>query len=166
MLHGVAEGQSEIVRETALPLESNLDYMGGIDFRKGCYVGQELTIRTRHTGVVRKRILPVMLFDLRRGEVPRSLEYHGQRELAGLVREGTADVKGEGRGRKVGKWLGGMGDLGLALWRLEAGGGEAGGLRLDGYGDGEGEDGSIGVRAFVPEWLKEKGVGLGGRGSS
>ena len=34
-----------------------------VDFRKGCYVGQELTIRTYHTGVVRKRILPVQLYE-------------------------------------------------------------------------------------------------------
>lgn len=32
-----------------------------VDFRKGCYVGQELTVRTYHTGVIRKRILPVIL---------------------------------------------------------------------------------------------------------
>ena len=30
-----------------------------MDFRKGCYVGQELTVRTYHTGVIRKRITPV-----------------------------------------------------------------------------------------------------------
>ncbi len=51
-----------------------MDVMGGIDFRKGCYVGQELTIRTRHRGVVRKRVLPCMLY----GEddaMPTALEY-------------------------------------------------------------------------------------------
>jgi transferase CAF17, mitochondrial len=32
-----------------------------VDFRKGCYVGQELTVRTYHTGVIRKRILPVVI---------------------------------------------------------------------------------------------------------
>lgn len=32
-----------------------------VDFRKGCYVGQELTVRTYHTGVVRKRIVPVVV---------------------------------------------------------------------------------------------------------
>ncbi|KAI9829528.1 MAG: ccr4 associated factor [Phylliscum demangeonii] len=61
MTLGVAEGQAEIVRETALPQESNLDYMGALNFHKGCYVGQELTIRTHHMGLVRKRILPVRL---------------------------------------------------------------------------------------------------------
>jgi folate-binding protein YgfZ len=34
-----------------------------VDFRKGCYVGQELTIRTYHTGVVRKRIVPVQIYN-------------------------------------------------------------------------------------------------------
>ncbi|EEP80134.1 predicted protein [Uncinocarpus reesii 1704] len=55
ILHGVPEGQDELVRESALPMDSNMDIMGGIDFHKGCYLGQELTIRTHHRGVVRKR---------------------------------------------------------------------------------------------------------------
>lgn len=38
-----------------LPLEGNLDLMNGVDYKKGCYVGQELTARTHHRGVVRKR---------------------------------------------------------------------------------------------------------------
>lgn len=37
------------------------DPVFAVDFRKGCYVGQELTVRTYHTGVIRKRILPVVL---------------------------------------------------------------------------------------------------------
>ena len=32
-----------------------------VDFRKGCYVGQELTVRTYHRGLIRKRIVPVQL---------------------------------------------------------------------------------------------------------
>ena len=35
-----------------------------VDFRKGCYLGQELTVRTYHTGATRKRILPISLFPL------------------------------------------------------------------------------------------------------
>ncbi|KAI9602728.1 hypothetical protein H4Q26_002026 [Puccinia striiformis f. sp. tritici PST-130] len=44
-----------------LPFEANLDYHHGVDFRKGCYVGQELTARTYHTGVIRKRLVPVSI---------------------------------------------------------------------------------------------------------
>ncbi|KAF8842303.1 Aminomethyltransferase folate-binding domain-containing protein [Paxillus ammoniavirescens] len=61
IMHGVPEGSTDIQPLHAFPIESNLDAMGGLDFRKGCYVGQELTVRTYHTGVIRKRILPVVL---------------------------------------------------------------------------------------------------------
>jgi len=62
IMHGVPEGSEEIVPTQALPMECNLDLMGAIDFRKGCYVGQELTVRTYHTGLVRKRVMPVQIF--------------------------------------------------------------------------------------------------------
>ena len=44
-----------------LPLECNLDLLGGISFEKGCYLGQELTARTKYRGKVRKRVLPFFL---------------------------------------------------------------------------------------------------------
>ena len=34
---------------------------GTVSFNKGCYLGQELTARTHHTGVVRKRVMPIAL---------------------------------------------------------------------------------------------------------
>ncbi|PWY97491.1 Aminomethyltransferase folate-binding domain-containing protein, partial [Testicularia cyperi] len=61
ILNGVGEGALDFPESTSLPLENNIDYMNGVDFRKGCYVGQELTARTHHTGVVRKRIVPLVL---------------------------------------------------------------------------------------------------------
>ncbi|KAJ2818775.1 ccr4 associated factor [Coemansia sp. 'formosensis'] len=61
ILKGVAEGADDFVPGVAVPLECNLDYMGGVHFSKGCYVGQELTIRTHHRGIVRKRLLPLLL---------------------------------------------------------------------------------------------------------
>ncbi|KAJ2826156.1 ccr4 associated factor [Coemansia furcata] len=61
ILKGVAEGVDDFVPGVAVPLECNLDYMGGVHFSKGCYVGQELTIRTHHRGIVRKRLLPLLL---------------------------------------------------------------------------------------------------------
>ncbi|KAJ2491186.1 ccr4 associated factor [Coemansia sp. RSA 2050] len=61
ILKGVAEGADDFVSGVAVPLECNLDYMGGVHFDKGCYVGQELTIRTHHRGIVRKRLMPLLL---------------------------------------------------------------------------------------------------------
>ena len=109
---GIPEGPLEIIRESALPMECNIDLSQGIDFKKGCYVGQELTIRTKHTGVVRKRVLPITLhapsststsLNLERGADIRALDANG-------------DVT---RGRPVGKFVASIGDVGLALCRLE-----------------------------------------------
>lgn len=57
--HGVCEGVIDLPPEKCFPLESNCDYMHGVSFHKGCYIGQELTARTHHTGVVRKRLMPL-----------------------------------------------------------------------------------------------------------
>jgi len=56
---GLVEGAAEIEFGKAFPLEHNLDHTSGISFHKGCYLGQELTARTFHTGVTRKRIVPI-----------------------------------------------------------------------------------------------------------
>ena len=44
----------------AFPLEHNIETLNGVSFRKGCYLGQELTARTYHTGVTRKRLVPII----------------------------------------------------------------------------------------------------------
>jgi len=56
---GVPEGEKDLPLGKCLPLESNLDYLNGVSFDKGCYLGQELTARTYHTGVTRKRLVPI-----------------------------------------------------------------------------------------------------------
>lgn len=63
LVHAVPEGPADF---PALPLEANIDFMNGVDYRKGCYVGQELTARTHHKGIVRKRGMVFRLF--REGE--------------------------------------------------------------------------------------------------
>ena len=63
LLHAVPEGPTDFGQ---LPLEANLDLMDAVDYKKGCYVGQELTARTHHKGVVRKRGVAFRLF--REGE--------------------------------------------------------------------------------------------------
>lgn len=163
MMKGVAEGQSEIIKESALPQESNIDYMGGIDFRKGCYVGQELTIRTHHTGVVRKRILPVQLYN---SASPDTLTYDPTSKLA-LPPSGANISRVDKKGRSAGKWLGGVGNIGLALCRLEVMTDTV--LTAEGSSwspeqefkvawepEGVEQGGEVKIKAFVPDWHKER----------
>ncbi|USP82031.1 hypothetical protein yc1106_09305 [Curvularia clavata] len=108
--NGVPEGQIEIPRESALPMECNIDLCQGIDFKKGCYVGQELTIRTKHTGIVRKRILPVELYSAASSAAfPEPGTDIKQLDESGNIK----------KGRATGKFVAGIGSVGLAMCRLE-----------------------------------------------
>ncbi|GJQ10054.1 hypothetical protein GpartN1_g1845.t1 [Galdieria partita] len=60
IIYGVPEGGTDYSFLSSLPFEGNLDYLNGISFSKGCYLGQETTARVNYTGVVRKRIAPVV----------------------------------------------------------------------------------------------------------
>lgn len=161
-LRGVPEGQDEIIRESALPQQSNIDFMGGIDYRKGCYVGQELTIRTHHTGVIRKRILPIMIYG-QDEPMPTTLEYNPEKcyGVEDIPQETSIGRLGKSR-RSTGKWLSGVGNIGLGLCRLE----NMTDSKIQGENSSykEGDEFSIGweiesqvpqlvkVKAFVPSW--------------
>ncbi len=58
---GVADGSRDLPAEKALLLESGFDELNGIDWQKGCYMGQELTARTKYRALVKKRLLPVAI---------------------------------------------------------------------------------------------------------
>lgn len=60
-LLGVGEGLGDHPESNCLPLECNADFLNSVSFSKGCYLGQELTARIHHTGVVRKRLMPIIL---------------------------------------------------------------------------------------------------------
>jgi len=99
---GVAEGPEEIPSGKCFPLEYNADYMHGVSFHKGCYIGQELTARVHHTGVVRKRIMP--------------LELHQELSPEPELDSNILTVEG---GKRVGKLRGLRGQLALGLIRVE-----------------------------------------------
>ncbi|KAJ5312537.1 hypothetical protein N7508_003367 [Penicillium antarcticum] len=168
-LHGVSEGQTEIISGSALPLQCNMDMARGIDFRKGCYVGQELTIRTHHRGVTRKRLLPVQLYNMSQdvASLPEDLTYDPSVQLT--LPTGESDIVKAGtttrRNRSAGTFLNGIGNIGLALCRLEimtdvALMGETPArphehqFKLTWAPDVE-QPNDIGVRAFVPPWLRD-----------
>jgi tRNA-modifying protein YgfZ len=56
---GVPDGSRDLPVEKATLLESGFDELHGVDFQKGCFVGQELTARMKYRGLVRKRLMPV-----------------------------------------------------------------------------------------------------------
>lgn len=95
--NGLSEGASDHLTGISFPLESNGDYLNAISFLKGCYVGQELTARTYHTGVTRKRLMPIS----------------SSQSDCSLV-QGTELLSEDGKSR-IGKMRGVQGSVGLAL---------------------------------------------------
>ena len=83
-------------------LESGFDELHGIDWDKGCYMGQELTARMKYRGLTKKRLLPVEIA----GPAPApGSEITRDGKAAGELRSAVA-TDGEG-------------SVGLALLRLD-----------------------------------------------
>ncbi|XP_069323583.1 putative transferase CAF17, mitochondrial isoform X2 [Eulemur rufifrons] len=124
---GVPEGVRDLPPGVALPLESNLAFMNGVSFTKGCYIGQELTARTHHMGVIRKRLFPVRLS----GPIPAS-----------GIAPGTPVLTESGQA--AGKFRAGQGDVGLALLQSEK---IKSPLHIR-----TSESGQVALTASVPDW--------------
>lgn len=60
ILLGLPSGGVDFAYGEAFPHETNMDRLSGVDFNKGCYVGQEVVSRMRHRGEARKRITPYL----------------------------------------------------------------------------------------------------------
>ncbi|NQU60568.1 MAG: folate-binding protein YgfZ [Rhodospirillales bacterium] len=99
---GLPDGSRDMIVEKSILLESGFDELGGVDWDKGCYMGQELTARTKYRGLVKKRLMPVT-FD-GPPPAPATPIMLGEKE-AGEVRSSVATEDG---------------GVGLALMRLEA----------------------------------------------
>jgi len=94
---GISDGSRDLVLEKSILLESGFDELNGVDWQKGCYIGQELTARTKYRGLVKRRLMPVRI--------------EGPPPSPGAVV--TAD------GREVGEMRSSRDGLGLALLRIE-----------------------------------------------
>jgi folate-binding protein YgfZ len=60
---GVPRGGLDFMYGDAFPHETNMDRLHGVDFEKGCYVGQEVVSRMQHRGTARTRTVRVVLDD-------------------------------------------------------------------------------------------------------
>lgn len=58
---GVPDGSRDLVLDKSILLESGFDELNGVDWNKGCYIGQELTARTKYRGLIKKRLFPVRI---------------------------------------------------------------------------------------------------------
>jgi len=94
---GIPDGSRDLVPEKSILLEAGFDELNGVDWQKGCYIGQELTARTKYRGLVKRRLMPV--------------EIQGPTPPPGTIV--TAD------GREVGEMRSSRDGLGLALLRIE-----------------------------------------------
>jgi tRNA-modifying protein YgfZ len=89
---GAPRGGLDFYYNDAFPHEADMDQLNGIDFDKGCYVGQEVVSRVEHRGTARKRVVPVAFEDF-------------AAEAGVMVKAGETDigvmgtsVRGTGRG--------------------------------------------------------------------
>jgi hypothetical protein len=94
---GVPDGSRDVPIDKGFLLECNFEELHAIDFNKGCYVGQELTARTKYRGTVRKRLFRVEI----EGSLPPP---------------GTAIMLGD---KEVGVMRSGFEQVGIAQLRIE-----------------------------------------------
>jgi folate-binding protein YgfZ len=95
---GVPDGSRDLMLDKSILLESGFEELNGVDWDKGCYIGQELTARTKYRGLIKKRLFPVQID----GPAP---------EPGAII---TLD------GHDAGEMRSSRDGIGLALLRLEA----------------------------------------------
>lgn len=95
---GVPDGSRDLPVEKALLLESGFDELHGVDWQKGCYMGQELTARTKYRGLIKRRLFPV--------------------KVDGVLPPPGTPIRRDGK--EVGEIRSGSGDRALAMLQLEA----------------------------------------------
>ena len=94
---GVPEGSGDLEPEKATLIESGFDELRGIDWNKGCFLGQELTARMKYRGLAKKRLVPV--------------------EIDGPTPEAGAQIRSDGK--PAGTLRSAVDGIGLALIRLD-----------------------------------------------
>lgn len=95
---GVPDGSRDLEVERSPLLENGFEELHGVDWDKGCFMGQELTARTKYRALIKKRLMPV--------------------EIEGPAPAPDSPVMRDGK--EVGTMRSSVDGLGLALLRLDA----------------------------------------------
>jgi folate-binding protein YgfZ len=95
---GLPDGSRDLESDKTVLLEAGFDELHGVSWTKGCYMGQELTARTKYRGLLKRRLVPVTVD----GTLPVP---------------GTPVLRG---GTEVGTMRSGLGQSGLAVVRIDA----------------------------------------------
>eukprot|EP00656_Telonema_subtile_P054353 TRINITY_DN8109_c0_g1_i1.p1 TRINITY_DN8109_c0_g1~~TRINITY_DN8109_c0_g1_i1.p1 ORF type:complete len:342 (+),score=52.07 TRINITY_DN8109_c0_g1_i1:59-1084(+) len=135
---GMTDHPDDAPAGKGFPLECNLDHLNGVSWHKGCYLGQELTARTFHTGQTRKRVIPVLCHGGAAGnpeqsallqEVQHTLDpLKDSLQISALLSQlqnrssppPGAQIINEATGKKVGVMRTSRWNVGLARVRLDA----------------------------------------------
>lgn len=122
---GIPRGGMDFAYGDTFPHEADMDQLAGIDFEKGCYVGQEVVSRVEHRASARSRILPISYDEV--SPLP------GIAMMAGEKQVGTLGTTAKGRG--------------LAMLRLDR--------VADALESGTPlSAGGIAIRVLKPDWAK------------
>ncbi|MDE3015545.1 MAG: folate-binding protein YgfZ [Pseudomonadota bacterium] len=122
---GVPDGARDMIPGKSLLLEFGFEDLHGVDFAKGCYVGQEVTARSKHRGQVRRFI------------------YRVRAASGNLPPPGTPVTL---EGAIAGEMRSSLDNVGLALLRVEA-------VQKADAGDMEFHCGHMALKASLPQWV-------------
>ncbi len=87
---GVPRGGADFIYGDTFPHEADMDQLGGVDFDKGCYIGQEVVSRVEHRSTARSRVVPVAYDD--------NAPMQGLEIMAGDKQAGMMGSAANGRG--------------------------------------------------------------------
>ena len=122
---GIPRGGTDFMYGDIFPHEADMDQLGGIDFEKGCYVGQEVVSRVEHRATARSRLVPIAYDEFAPEE--------GLPVMAGEKQVGTLGSTANKRG--------------IAMLRLDrVADAMAAGIPL--------QAGGVTIRAVKPDWAK------------
>src|ERR1700689_3071379 len=85
---GLPDGSRDLESEKSVLLEAGFDELNGVSWTKGCYMGQELTARTKYRGLIKRRLVPVRIEGA--APAPGTPLLRDGRE-AGVMRSAAAD---------------------------------------------------------------------------